>query len=244
MSGSVVFQTRSSSVGTETCTPTRTRRAASCSTSRSRTTSGPRVMIENGVSAPGELDEACACEPVATLGRLVRVGGGADRDLLARPGAPPKLAAQHVGNVHLDADRATVAVAGVTVGAGLEGADVAERAAVRAAHVRVQPPAKRHPRDTVESASARLLSVLRAHTRMIEHMFDQSQRQASIAPVRVGRTASATGPVPDTRARLAGTRPRAWHVAQETAASTMPAATVSFVASSTRMNAPVVRLTA
>ena len=48
MPGSVVRQTSSSSVGTENVTETSARRAASASTSASRTISGPRVMIENG----------------------------------------------------------------------------------------------------------------------------------------------------------------------------------------------------
>ena len=47
--GSVVRQTRSSRVGRETYTLTCTSAAAARSTSRSRTTSGPRVTIENGV---------------------------------------------------------------------------------------------------------------------------------------------------------------------------------------------------
>ena len=45
--GSVRLQTSWSSVGTENVTLTSARRAASTSTSRSRTISGPRVMIEN-----------------------------------------------------------------------------------------------------------------------------------------------------------------------------------------------------
>ena len=49
--GSVVRQTSSSRVGTEKVTETSVRRAASWSTSRSRTISGPRVMTENGVAA-------------------------------------------------------------------------------------------------------------------------------------------------------------------------------------------------
>ena len=59
---------------------TSTRADASCRTSMSRTTSGPRVMIENGVHALVQLDEAGAREPEASLGGLVRVGRGADRD--------------------------------------------------------------------------------------------------------------------------------------------------------------------
>ena len=49
--GSVVRQTSGSSVGTENMIETFVRLAASASTSRSRTISGPRVMIENGVAA-------------------------------------------------------------------------------------------------------------------------------------------------------------------------------------------------
>ena len=49
--GSVVRQTRSSSVGTETLTVTSRAVPPPASTSTSRTTSGPRVMIENGVRA-------------------------------------------------------------------------------------------------------------------------------------------------------------------------------------------------
>ena len=46
----------------------------------SRTTSGPRVMIENGVQRSGELDEAGAGEPEAAFGGLVRIGRRAERD--------------------------------------------------------------------------------------------------------------------------------------------------------------------
>jgi hypothetical protein len=49
--GSLRLQTSSSTVGTENVTETDARRAASTSTSRSRTIIGPRVMIENGFAA-------------------------------------------------------------------------------------------------------------------------------------------------------------------------------------------------
>ena len=49
--GSVRRQTSSSSVGTENVTETCARRAASASTSTSRTISGPRVMMLNGFEA-------------------------------------------------------------------------------------------------------------------------------------------------------------------------------------------------
>src|SRR5204863_94760 len=47
--------------------------------------------------------EARARELVAALGRLVRISRGAERDELALPRRPRQLAAQHVGDVHLDA---------------------------------------------------------------------------------------------------------------------------------------------
>ena len=49
--GSVVRQTRSSSVGTETVTETRRAPSGILQDSTSRQTSGPRVMIVNGVRA-------------------------------------------------------------------------------------------------------------------------------------------------------------------------------------------------
>ena len=111
----------------------------------------------------GELDDAGTRQPIAPLGRLVRVGGGADRHLLARPGPPRELRAQDLGDVHLDPDRAAVAVVGGPVGAPLEGAHVTERAAVHAAGVGVQRPRERHPLDPVERRLARLFGVCDSH---------------------------------------------------------------------------------
>ena len=59
--GSVRRQISSSSVGIENVTETSATRAAAARTSRSRTISGPRVMIANGFAAVGEhLDAARA----------------------------------------------------------------------------------------------------------------------------------------------------------------------------------------
>ena len=58
--------------------------------------------------------------------------------------------AQALGDVHLDPDRRAVAVVGRPVGALLERADVTERAAVDAAHVRVERPVERHALDAVQ----------------------------------------------------------------------------------------------
>ena len=112
---------------------------------------------------PRELDDARPGEAVAPFGGLVRVGRGADRHLLARPGAAGELGAEDVGDVRLDADRAAVAVVGGAIGPLLEGADVTERAAVDAAGVRVQRPGERHPLDAVQRGAARLLAVLDGH---------------------------------------------------------------------------------
>ncbi len=174
--GSVVRQTSSSSVGTEKVTPTSARREASCRTSTSRTISGPRVISPNGVRRLGERLEAAARQAVAALGRLVRVGGGADRDRLAVPRPARQLAPQDLDDVDLDADRGAVAVVGRAVGAQLEGADVAERAAVDAPHVRVQRPVEGHAADAVQSRSAGLFPVLGTHGPSIERLFARPDR--------------------------------------------------------------------
>ena len=106
--GSVLRQTSRSRVGTEKVTETSARRAASASTSRSRTIIGPRVIRPNGFARGGEHLEAGAGEPEAALGRLVGVGRGADRHALALPRGPRELAAEHLGDVGLDADRRAV----------------------------------------------------------------------------------------------------------------------------------------
>ena len=117
---------------------------------------------ERRVGAAEHLD-AGPRQAVAPLRRLIRVGGGADRDRLARHERRRELACQHLGDVHLDPDRAAVAVVGGPVGAPLERADVTERAAVHAARVGVQRPGERHPLDPVERAPALLLAVFDPH---------------------------------------------------------------------------------
>ena len=204
--GSVRRQTSSSSVGTENVTETSARRAASASTSTSRTISGPRVISENGFAAAREHLEARARQPVAALGRLVRVGRGADRDRLAV--ATTRRAssrAQHLGDVDLDPDRRAVAVVGRPVGAPLEGADVTERAAVGAAHVRVERPVERHA--LARGSAPTLHGSSRYSARIaasIEHMFvsgpsagrtrlrSRSAWTTTCRPVRARRRAAPT----------------------------------------------------
>ena len=123
------------------------------------------------VRGHSERFEAAAGEPVPPLGRLVRVGGGADGDRLAAPRLPGELPPENVGDVHLDADRVAVALAGGPVGPLLERPDVTERAAVDAAHVRIERPGERHALDAVERGLARLLAIFRPHAGRIEHMF-------------------------------------------------------------------------
>ena len=117
---------------------------------------------ERGAGA-AELADAGAREPVARLGRLVRVGGSADRDALVLPGGASELASQDFGDVDLDADRTAVAVVRRPVGPGLERPDVTERAAVRAARVRVERPREGHPLDAVQRGAAGLLAVVDPH---------------------------------------------------------------------------------
>ena len=124
-------------------------------------------MMLNGFRGLGERLDAGAGEPVAALGGLVGVGGRADRDPLAFPRRPGELAAEHLGDVHLDADRGAVAVVRGPIGAALEGAHVAERAAVDASHVGVERPLEAHPLDAVQRAPAGLFPVLGAHGSII-----------------------------------------------------------------------------
>src|SRR5207302_1076734 len=84
-------------------------------------------------------------------------------DVLALPAPASELAPEHLGDVRLDADRAAVPIVRGTIRPALEGADVAERAAMSTAHVRVERPAEHHPGDPVQGGAAGLLAVLRLH---------------------------------------------------------------------------------
>ena len=127
--------------------------------------------------------DAGAREAVAALRRLVRIGRCSDRDRLALPGRARELPPEHVRDVRLDADACAVAVVPRPVGSRLEGADVTERAAVCAAHVRVERPGERHPADAVEGAAAGLLPVLGSHlSEDSEHMF-VPERAADLVPI-------------------------------------------------------------
>ncbi len=111
---------------------------------------------------PQHLDTRARQMETALRG-LVGIGRGADRDLPSVPPGAGELAAQHVGDVRLDSDRGAVPVVRRTVCSLLEGADVTERAAVHATHVRIQGPFEGHPAHPVESDAARLLAIFDSH---------------------------------------------------------------------------------
>src|SRR4029079_7611762 len=135
---------------------------------------------------------------------LVGVGRGADRDGLASPRRPRELLAQDLRHVHLDADRAAVAVVEGPVGAQLERADVTERAAVRAAHVGVQRPGEPHALHAVERAPARLLAVLDPRLQAGKHRTYVRPAQAAAFPIltrrSLWRTTSRLVPAPPSAA--------------------------------------------
>ena len=131
----------------------------------SRTIIGPRVMIRIGFAASPSTSRharvslyrpsagwyGSVAAPIATISRC--------------PRRPRELAPQHLGDVRLDADARAVAVVRRTVGALLERAHITERAAVDAAHVRVERPAEAHPLHPVECGAARLFAILDGHPR-------------------------------------------------------------------------------
>ena len=88
-----------------------------------------------------ELPDARPCEPEPRFSRLVRIGRGAERDFVVFPGRARELAAEHLGDIWLDANRPAVPIVGRAICALLEVPDVTERAPVHAAHVRVERPA-------------------------------------------------------------------------------------------------------
>ena len=178
--GSVVRQTCSSSVGSEknTCAPARS--VAFCRTIDVAHDERPARDDRERRPRRVELDEAGAREPESTFGGLVRVRRRPECHLVAPPRAARELATEHLGDVRLDADRPPVAIVRRAVGALLEVADVAERAAVRAPHVRVERPLERHAADLRQRRLARLDPVLDPHRSRIEHTFDHGKHELSI----------------------------------------------------------------
>jgi hypothetical protein len=130
--------------------------------------------------------DARARQAIAALRRLVRIGRRADRDGLALPRPPGELAPENLSDVRLDPDAGAVTIVPRPVGARLERTDVTERAAVRAAHVRVEREGERHAADAVERVTARLLAVLGSHRWRIANVRSCS-RPPPVASLYSGR---------------------------------------------------------
>ena len=124
------------------------------STSRSRTTIGPLVMRPIGVRARASASIDAARQLVVPFDRLVRIGGRAERDVLARPRRSVELARQHVDEVRLHQDDRRELVVGVHLELHVIAAREAVMAAVRAPAVRIERPLERHPFDAVQRRPA------------------------------------------------------------------------------------------
>ncbi len=112
-----------------------------------------------------EHDDRAAREPKPSLRRLVWVRGRAHSHGGSLPRRPTDLAAEHVHDVGLDSDRGPVTRVGGAIGDALERADVAERAAMGAAHVRIERPGKGHVADAIQRGPAGLIPILGGHGR-------------------------------------------------------------------------------
>ncbi len=102
----------------------------------------------------GEALDRAAGEPIRALDRLVRIGGGAERDLLAPPGRAMQLVAQPRHEVGLDEDQRRELIVGVELELRLVAAREAVVTAVGAAAIGVERPLERHSADPVEGRTA------------------------------------------------------------------------------------------
>src|SRR6202040_1867520 len=137
-------------------------------------------------------------------------GGGADGHLLALPGRTRELPSQDVGHVRLHPDRRPVTIVRGAVRSLLECPYVAERAAVDAAHVRVQGPLEAHALDRVEGALAGLFAILDPHVlgRQYRTGVRTARRRYSAADAAAADRAEARPLLPRARDALRH-RPRA-----------------------------------
>ena len=110
---------------------------------RSRESTVPLVRIENGVPLSAKRGDDARHQPVATLGALVGVGVGAQRDVLTPPRRPEHLAPQDLGDVDLDHDLGVEVVPGVELQVAVGAPGEAVDTAVGAAAVRVDRPVER-----------------------------------------------------------------------------------------------------
>ena len=93
-------------------------------------------------------------ELVVAFDRLIRIGGGSERDEITRPGRLVELAAQYLGEIHLHEDQRRELVARAELELRLIAAREAVMAAVRAAAIRVQRPVEGHPLHGIQRRSA------------------------------------------------------------------------------------------
>jgi hypothetical protein len=113
--------------------------------------SGARDEVHADAGAR-QFSEDRASDPVAALDRLVGVGCRADRDVVDGTSGPREFAPQHCRGVDLGRDSGAPFADAVEFAVCVRGPGVAEDALVRAAGVRIDRPAERHPPDAVEKA--------------------------------------------------------------------------------------------
>ena len=98
--------------------------------------------------------DGLARQLVVPFDRLIRIGRGADRDLLPCPRRPIQLAPEHVDDVVLDENDRRELVVGVHLELHVIAPGETVMTAVRAAAIRVQRPAERHALDAVQRRPA------------------------------------------------------------------------------------------
>src|SRR5258705_336272 len=143
------------------------RPAAGSAPSRTPADMPPRTDVRTARAPPANHvrvppGSARACLP-GDGARCTRGGWPRRRAPPAR--RPRELDTQHVGDVDLDSDAGAVTVVRWSVGTPLVRAHVAVRAAVHAAHVRIERPLEPHALDAIERRPARLFAILRTHRR-------------------------------------------------------------------------------
>ena len=109
--------------------------------------------MPTGFAASRQASSAPRVSAIASLDRLIGIGGGAERGL-SRVQWPGQFAPQHLDEVGLDEDHRGEVVVGVELELGLIAAGEAVVAAVRAAPVAVEGPLEGHAVDPVERRAA------------------------------------------------------------------------------------------
>ena len=117
-------------------------RARSASTSLSRTTIGPLVTSPTGVRPRVSASNRAPCQLVVAFDRLIRIGGRAERHLVALPRRTIEFALKHLHEVALHEDDRRELVTRVQLELRVIPAGEAVVAGVRAAAVRIQRPVR------------------------------------------------------------------------------------------------------